>query len=127
PGLLSTLMSPMPSARYLAIQKLRERSAESTPALVKMAREGKHPLERARALWVLFGMGDRGHDTILATLKDPDPRFRAMGVRMLREEAEKNLPAILPMAADVDPEVRLEVTIALRDVPTDKCHDALLT
>src|SRR5262249_41723003 len=37
PGLLSSLMSPMPSVRFLAIQKLRERSAESLEPLTKMA------------------------------------------------------------------------------------------
>ena len=125
PGLLSSLMSPMPSVRYLAIQKLRERGAEATDALVRMAREGRHPLERARALWALFGMGDAGRPVILEKLKDPDFHFRAQAVRMLREDLDKNLDAILPLAADENPEVRVEVVVALRDVPTAKAAAAL--
>jgi putative membrane-bound dehydrogenase-like protein len=126
PGLLSSLMSPMPSVRFLAIQKLRERGTEAADALTRMAREGKHPLERARALWVLFGMGDLGRLAIVETLKDPDPRFRAQAVRMLSEDVAKNLEAILPMAGDEHPEVRLEVLIALRNVATNECGAALL-
>ena len=146
PGLISTLMSPMPSVRFIACQKLREHGAEAAKVLAKLAREGEYlseppkshtesamrgrgrnvPMERARALWVLFGMGDLGREAILAALKDTDPRIRALGVRMLREEATKNLDALLPMAGDASPEVRLEVTIALRDIPTEKCRSALL-
>ena len=126
PGLLSTLMSPMPSARFLATQKLRERGPEAAEALNRMAREGKHPLERARALWVLFGMGDRGRPAILEKLKDPDPRFRAQAVRMLREDVTRNLDAILPRGLDDSAEVRLELLIALRAVPTVKCGPVLV-
>jgi putative membrane-bound dehydrogenase-like protein len=125
PGLLSSLMSPMPSIRYLAITKLRERKGESLQPLTKMAKEGKHPLERARALWVLFGMGEDGRKVILETLKDTDYRFRAQAVRMLREDMDKNLEAITALANDDNAEVRLEVTVALREVPTDKAANAL--
>jgi putative membrane-bound dehydrogenase-like protein len=126
PGLCSALMSPMPSVRFLAIQKLRERDAEAAAALANMARPGRHPLERARALWVLFGMGEIGRLVILANLKDPDPRFRALAVRMLREDTGQNLGSLLPLAGDADPEVRLEVAIALRDVPTVRCGPDLV-
>ncbi len=125
PGLLSSLMSPMPSVRYLAIQKLREHGSEAVAALTRMAREGRYPLERARALWVLFGMGDAGRPIVLEKLKDPDYHFRAQAVRMLREDLDKNLDAILPLAADDNPEVRLEVAVALRDAPTAKAAKAL--
>ncbi|HEV3202904.1 MAG TPA: PVC-type heme-binding CxxCH protein [Gemmataceae bacterium] len=126
PGLLSTLMSPMPSIQYLAIQKLRAGGKEAADALAKMAREGRHPLERARALWVLLEMGDLGRPVILEKLEDPDPRFRAQTVRMLREDMAKNLAVILPLAGDNHPEVNLEVAIALREMPTGKTEDALL-
>jgi len=126
PGSLSSLMSPMPSIQFLALQKLRALGPDAVVALAKMARQGSHPLERARALWVLCGMGDLGRPVILEKLSDADPRFRAQAVRMLREDMAKNLEVILPLADDRDPEVRLEVTIALRDVPTTKAGDALL-
>jgi putative membrane-bound dehydrogenase-like protein len=125
PGLLSTLMSPMPSVRHLAIVQLRERKNESLEPLTKMARSAKHPLERARALWVLWGMGEEGRKVILETLKDADPRFRAQAVRMLREDMEKNLDAILPLAGDENAEVRLEVTLALRELPTARAKAGL--
>jgi putative membrane-bound dehydrogenase-like protein len=126
PGLLSTLMSPMPAARFLAIQGLRQRGSEAIEALTRMARTGQHPLERARALWVLFGMGEPGRHVILEQFKDRDPRFRAMAVRMLREDIDKNLDAILPLARDDNAEVRLEMLIALREVPTAKAGPALV-
>jgi putative membrane-bound dehydrogenase-like protein len=126
PGLLSSLMSPMPSVRHLALIALRERTKESLEPLAKMAREGKHPLERARACWVLFGMGEDGRKVILEKLKDPDQAFRAMAVRMLREDTDKNLGVLLPLAGDADPEVRLEVTLALRELPTDKVKMAMV-
>jgi putative heme-binding domain-containing protein len=125
PGLTSSLMSPMPSVRFLAIEKLRERGPEAAEALTRLARDGQHPLERARALWVLFGMGELGKRAIVETLGDRDPRFRAQAVRMLREDMEANWRAILPLARDDDPEVRLEVTIALRGVTNSKTPYAL--
>jgi len=126
PGLLSSLMSPLPSVRHLAIVALRERQSESLEPLTKLARDGKHPMERSRALWVLFGMGEAGRKVIVEKLKDADPRFRAQAVRMLREDLDKNLEAILPLAGDENAEVRLEVTIALRDLPTAKVKSGLL-
>jgi len=126
PGLLSSLMSPVPAVRHLAVTGLREKSKESLEPLTKLAREGKHPLERARALWVLFGMGDDGRKVIIEKLKDKDAAFRAMAVRMLREDADKNLELILPLASDDSAEVRQEVMIGVRDLPTAKVKAALL-
>src|SRR5262249_38633657 len=57
---------------------------------------------------------------------DPDPRFRAQAVRILRENIDQNLAVILPLANDDNAEVRLEILIALRNVPTRKAGDALL-
>src|SRR5207302_3028911 len=51
-GLLSTLMSPLPSVRFIAIQKLRELGAEAAGALTKLAREGTHQLVRGLVWWV---------------------------------------------------------------------------
>src|SRR5262249_7783237 len=99
---------------------------ESLEPLTKLAKEGKHPLERARALWVLFGMGEDGRKVIVEQLKNPDAAFRAQAVRMLREDMDKNLEAILPLAGDDSPEVRLEVTIALRELPSDKVKAGLV-
>lgn len=125
PGLVSALMSPLPAVRFLAIQGLRERGNEAAAALAALARDGKHPLERARALWASIALGEAGRPAIVNALNDSDPRLRAVAVRILREEAQKNLEHIAALAGDENAEVRLEVAVALRDVPTDKAKAAL--
>ena len=77
-------------------------------------------------------------------LKDDDPRFREMAVRMLGRDCRENgkveytkpeakqpplpvayLEALQPLADDPDAGVRRELILAFRNLPTDKISNSL--
>ena len=99
-------------------------------------------MHRARALWTIQQI--EGDAAPLAALKDGDARIREQAVRMLGRDvsrngkvelsgpqpplaAEAHLDALKPLADDPDAGVRLELILALRDLPTDKVGDTLKT
>ncbi len=141
-GQIEALRSPVVATRFAARQLLVQGGDKGLAALTRLFRSGQ-PRERGRALMVLAGMGDTGRPTLLAALHDKEPRIREEALRILTRDvsrqslvepesakhaparAEAELEHVLPLAEDPDPGVRRELLLALRDVPTDPCGDAL--
>ncbi|WZO98886.1 HEAT repeat domain-containing protein [Isosphaeraceae bacterium EP7] len=140
-GLIAALKSPAVASQDAARRSLVARGKEALPAL-KALFAGDSPVHRARALWAIHQI--EGDAAPLAALKDGDPRIREQAVRMLGRDVSRNgkveqagptrplaaevhLDALKPMADDPDAGVRLELILALRDLPTDKVGDTLKT
>jgi putative membrane-bound dehydrogenase-like protein len=155
-GQIAALQSPVVATRFAARQLLVEQSERALPALQKLFQTGTPPTtqpsppaaggegkvrgsaaalqHRGRALTVIAGLGDAGRPTVIAALKDSEPRIREQAVRILTRdvsrlslvepESTKNsapralavLEYVLPLANDPDSGVRRELLLALRDV-----------
>ena len=113
---------------------------------MKLMDEDSRDVNRARALWTIYGVTGHELDDRLAStlLKDADPRIRELAVRILGRDCRENghveyknaqakeppaalahLDKLLPLAADPDAGVRRELILAIRNLPTDKVGDAL--
>jgi putative membrane-bound dehydrogenase-like protein len=86
----------------------------ATPALRRMAHEGRSGLARAAALWSLAGLGDLEITDILGALADPSAGVREHAIRLgeARLASEPRLLAKIVRLAR-DPEIRVRVQAAL--------------
>jgi putative membrane-bound dehydrogenase-like protein len=127
-GWMEQLRSPALSVRFLAIRALRAAGESAVPALLECARTGD-PAHRARALFVLAGMGKDARAAAVAALADPDANLRIAALRALRSAGVRDselLALAAPLAADPSPAVRRELALGLRDVPFADCKEVLL-
>src|SRR5262249_38359383 len=128
-GVLAALGSPNLAVRHMATSHLRSLpAAESWPILEKALAQRDDPTLRARAFWQLAepAYRDSIFEKLQPALKDDDPRFRALAVRILRAchnrprkagEQDVITPAILKaLADDPSPAVRRETLLMLRDI-----------
>ncbi|HEY2837992.1 MAG TPA: PVC-type heme-binding CxxCH protein, partial [Pirellulales bacterium] len=122
---LEGLKSSNLATQFLAREKLLADPAESAPGLQAMLK-AEDPNHRARALWVLDRQGLAGRAAVFAELKSPSGRMRALAVRILRRHGDQYANQILPMAKDLDLEVRREVLLALPSMKGEVADEALL-
>src|SRR5713101_2232703 len=80
PGLTAAFGSPNQSVRYLAHMAITAQGASALPLLQSLWGQSD-PILKARALWILGGLGDAGSAAIQDALRDRDPRFRMLGLR----------------------------------------------
>jgi putative membrane-bound dehydrogenase-like protein len=155
-GLIAALRSPniatADAARRGLIERVTFERGEvpaELAALGTLAMPGHRDIDRARAIWTAQGIAERGrvpNPLPILLLRDPDPRFRELAVRMLGRDcrdnghvammhdqsktpprpAEPHLRELLPMAGDPDAGVRRELILAFRNLSTDQVGDALL-
>src|SRR5437773_3253022 len=82
-GLAAALRSPAQSVRYLAWMKLKEQEQSALPALMAMWKRDD-PILRARALWLIGGLGAEGAAPVQEALHSGDANFRVLALRVLR-------------------------------------------
>ena len=73
------------------------------------------PIVKARALWLLGGLGPAGSTAIQEAMKNSDPRFRVLGLRVARATGANMLTFSKPFLKDSAPEVRREIALMLQD------------
>ena len=118
-GVLAAFGSPNQATRYRAYQELMLRGEEERAALLLRAwRDGSEAL-KARALWMLAGLGDDGKAALEEALGSSDPRFRVLALRVSRMLETGSVAVLAALADDPDPQVRREVALFLRDVPVE--------
>jgi putative membrane-bound dehydrogenase-like protein len=113
-GLIAAFASPAQSVRYLAHQAIVAKGASAAPLLQGLW-HGHDPLMRARALWILGGLPTVGEPAIQEALRDADPRFRILGLRVSKLYAADMVAVATPLLHDPSPQVRREIAIQLRD------------
>ena len=113
-GLAAALGSPNQSARYLAHNALAAQGAGAAPLLQSLW-HGSDPILMARALWILGSLGETGASAVDEALRDRDPRFRILGLRVARLHGANMLAVVKPLVTDPSPQVRREVALMLRD------------
>ncbi len=113
-GLTQAFASPTQSIRYLAYTKLREQGRAALPALQAAFRQDD-PVLRARALWLLGGLGQEGRAAVDEALASPDPRMRMAALRVAHlQQRDRFLAAAKPLARDRNAGVRREVAVLLQ-------------
>jgi putative membrane-bound dehydrogenase-like protein len=124
-GLTAALASPNQTVRYLAHAAIQARGAASI-SMLQRSWHGDDPILRARALWLLSGLGDTGSAAVQEALRDRDPRFRVLGLRVARHAGADVLALVQPprdpaaqppppLLRDPSPHVRREIAIMLRN------------
>jgi len=117
--------------RDTAQRLLIERGDEAAvPALQKVVAEGASPLGKIHALWTLEGLNKLDGKTVLAGLNDADARVRMHAVRvsevLLRGKDKKELvPALVKLAGDADPLVKLQVAYSIVEAQHPKVDETL--
>jgi putative membrane-bound dehydrogenase-like protein len=119
-GLGAALGSPNQSTRYLAHTAIAGQKESAVPLLQGLWRQSD-PILRARALWLLGGLGRAGSAAVQDALRDQDPKFRVLGLRVaqLNQLSQPDggdlLPLARPLVHDSSPQVRREIALMLRD------------
>ncbi|HVX14560.1 MAG TPA: PVC-type heme-binding CxxCH protein [Pirellulales bacterium] len=117
--LIERLRSPNVFYRDLAQRLLWERrTPETLGKLRRLVLDGDEPRKaRMHALWSLIGAGPLDVDFHEQLLAQPDPTFRAWGVRAAGNQREVDARVrerVVALASDSSPDVRLQVAIAAR-------------
>ncbi len=116
PGAIAALGSPNLATRYLAWTALHSRAADAEPALARVFEKSGKATERARALWLLAMLDDRGSQYIARAAGDADPHVRTTALRAARRVRRNVAETVRQLVHDPSPEVRRECAIALRNV-----------
>ncbi len=98
-GLAAALRSPAQSVRYLAWMKLKEQGRTALPALLAMWKQDD-PILKARALWLIGGLGPDGAAPVQEALHSTDPNFRVLALRVLRLYGADMAAATKPLLDD---------------------------
>lgn len=113
-GLTAAFGSPNQSVQYLAHRAIVAQGERAVPLLQTFWRRDD-PILKARALWILGGLGDAGPRAIQEALRDPDPRFRILGLRVAQLHGADMLRVSQPLLGDGSPLVRREIAVMLQD------------
>jgi putative membrane-bound dehydrogenase-like protein len=113
-GLTAAFGSGNQSTNYVAHAAITAQGQGAVTWLQGLWR-GNNPTLKARALWILGGLGDVGTAAVQDALRDTDPAFRVLGLRVARLHGANMLAISKPLLRDPSPQVRREVALMLRD------------
>ncbi|MGB7157246.1 MAG: PVC-type heme-binding CxxCH protein [Tepidisphaeraceae bacterium] len=114
------------TAQRLLVERRDPATVEPLRAL---AMEGEAPLGRLHALWTLEGIEKRDADVLLAALADLAGKNRAAAIRLSEPFMADDVrvrEAVLKLAADGDPDVRLQFALSVSAAPTPEAELALV-
>ncbi len=124
-GRIGALKNPAVNVRNLGFEKLKQQG-EAAIEPVKALLKDENPYIKARAVWLLSQLGERGKAETEKLLSDNDEQLRTVAFRALRQLSADIIPYAGQMAADPSAFVRREAAVALRDVPFEKAKPVLL-
>lgn len=118
-GLTAAFASPAQPVYFLAHGELKRRGAAALPLLTTMW-QGRDPILRARALWMLGEIAPGGTRFVEEALRESDDRFRVLALRVLRNrmadaKAADIVALTRPLLRDPSPRVRREIALMLQD------------
>ena len=101
---------------------------ETVSALRTLAMDGEATLGRLHALWTLEGLGKRDGDVLVDALADPVGKIRAQAIRLsepFMPDDSRVTAAVLKLAEDEDPDVRLQFALSVSPVGTSEAQAAI--
>lgn len=114
-GLTAAFGSPNQDVQFLAYTAMKAKGQAAVPLLQGLWRQTANPVLRARALWILGGLGAPGQAAIQEALKDSDAKYRVLGLRVAKLHNANMLATVKPMLRDASPAVRREIALMLQD------------
>lgn len=111
-GTVEALKNPNLNVRANAWLKLHGWGTDAEPALTELWNSDNQRY-RARALWLLSKLDDRGLNYIDEALNDDNPDIRITGLRAARQLEVDIIPYVERLVEDPSPQVRREAAIAL--------------
>ena len=87
----------------------------------------ENPYLKARAVWLLSQLDDRGQRRVNRLLRDQDERIRTVAYRALRHSGDDLVKLSEKMAKDKSPMVRREVALAMRNLSAEDAGEILAT
>ncbi|MFH5884488.1 PVC-type heme-binding CxxCH protein [Halalkalibaculum sp. DA3122] len=121
-GAVEALKSPNLNRRALAWLQLHEWGTEAEEVLVDLWHSDTQRY-RARALWLLSKLPEKGQNYIDQALEDQNPDIRITGLRAARQLDLDITPYLQQLVDDPSPQVRREVAIALHHNETPEAAD----
>lgn len=121
-GAISALKNPNLNARARAWLKLRDWGPKAELALVNLW-DSDNPQYRARALWLLSKLEDKGVDYVDQALADNNPDIRITGLRATRQLDVDIIPYVRQLVDDPSAQVRREAAIALHHNESPKATE----
>ncbi|MEX2592878.1 MAG: HEAT repeat domain-containing protein, partial [Anditalea sp.] len=86
-----------------------------------------NPYHRARAVWLLSQLGQKGIKEVEALLNDANPNIKVTALRALKQANPSGIiDYAQKLVKDTSAAVRREVAIALKDIPLDKSNSLIL-
>jgi putative membrane-bound dehydrogenase-like protein len=120
-GLLAALKNPAVNVRVAALSKLKARGSSIAPDVIAFFKSQTNPYHKARAVWLLAQLGDKGETFVQSLLANDDVQLRIVAYRALRFAVpSKLLKFSKQLAVDRSASVRREVALAMRDQPYEK-------
>ncbi|MGC6426441.1 MAG: PVC-type heme-binding CxxCH protein [Akkermansiaceae bacterium] len=121
-GGIEALCSPAVNTRYLGFNQLKNGGNVALAAIEKLMQHDNKFIA-ARGIWLLPHLGPKGRTACVKILSDPDPLRRITAYRALRRADVDILPHARLLSSDVDPGVRRDVALSLRDLPATRTKD----
>ena len=107
------------------LELLTRQDRAARPALETLATKAALPQVRLQALSALAALGGVDHRTLLAALKDPDPRVRAHAVRWCERDLARTGPHLVALVQDDAPAVRRQLAYTLGEWRDPRAGGAL--
>ena len=118
-GVMAAFGSPNQATRYRAYEELMLRGEDERRDLMVRVWQGQSETTKARALWILSGLGTEGGAALEEAFQSHDPRFRVLALRVSRRHRPDDIGSLASLSEDPDPQVRREVALMLREAPSD--------
>ncbi len=114
PGQIKSLSNPAINVRFTAAQKIRQQGADAVDQVAALLNSSDGFL-KARAIWILSDLSDKGIAIVEKQLSDKDPEIRITAIRALKHAGANIFPIVEKMENDQSPAVRRELIAAITD------------
>ncbi|MFC3810930.1 PVC-type heme-binding CxxCH protein [Lacihabitans lacunae] len=107
---IEALKNPSVSVRYLAFTALEKQGKKAEAALYELFKNKAEPTFQARALWLLAKIDSK---YVIEASKNSNEDLRATAARIFSQKPNENKNALLALAADPSPQVKLAVATGI--------------
>ena len=123
-GQITALKSPAINVRNGGFEKLKQQG-DAVLEQVKTLLKDENPFIKARAIWLLSSLSDKGKSEVEKFVKDENELFRAIAYKALKDApgfAQRSMSLIIDKSAFV----RREVANTFRDTPAELKEQTIL-
>lgn len=112
-GSIKALANPNLAVRSMAWRALHTAGTDAEAPLLEVLEQADDPRLRARALWILGKLPERGQHYVDLALENENADLRIVGIRLARQLKLDLIPVVQKLVRD-EARVRRELAIALR-------------